>query len=255
MSILPSMRLDGKVALITGSCRGLGYGIALAFASAGADLIVTCRNKEHLIDVSEAIKAIGRHVICVEVDVRFYESIQKMVNKALEEYGKIDILMNNAGRGGRGYANQIEQELWDDIMNTNLKGLFFCGQSVANIMIKQGSGKIVNMSSVLGAVGIKQTSVYSASKAGIIQLTKSWALEWAPYNINVNAIAPAFIETEMTLPTFSTEKFKTEVFSKTPLKRYGKIEDVTGAAVFLASDASNYITGQTLFIDGGWLTQ
>jgi gluconate 5-dehydrogenase len=250
---LPKMTLEGKIAMVTGGSRGLGYGLALAFANAGADVIVVSRTLSDLERVSEEVRSLGRRSLPIAVDLRSHEQIRIMITKALDSFGRIDILMNNAGRGGRMPADQVDESLWDDIMNTNLKGVFFCGQAVGQVMIKQRSGKIVNMSSILGTVAIDQTSVYSATKAAIIQLTKSWALEWARHNICVNAIAPAFIETELTKPTFSSDIFKKDVLSKIPLGRYGKVEDVLGAAVFLASDAANYITGHTLYIDGGWL--
>ena len=250
---LPKMTLEGKIAMVTGGSRGLGYGLALAFANAGADVIVVSRTLSDLERVSEEVRSLGRRSLAIAVDLRSHEQIMIMITKALDRFGRIDILMNNAGRGGRMPADQVDESLWDDIMNTNLKGVFFCGQAVGRVMIKQRSGKIVNMSSILGTVAIDQTSVYSATKAAIIQLTKSWALEWAKHNICVNAIAPAFIETELTKPTFSSDIFKKDVLSKIPLGRYGRVEDVLGAAVFLASDAANYITGHTLYIDGGWL--
>jgi len=249
----PNMTLEGKIALVTGGSRGLGYGLALAFANSGADVIVVSRTLSDLERVSDEVRSLGRRSLPIAVDLRSHEQIRIMITKALDSFGRIDILMNNAGRGGRMPADQVDESLWDDIMNTNLKGVFFCGQAVGQVMIKQRSGKIVNMSSILGKVAIDQTSVYSATKAAIIQLTKSWALEWAKHNICVNAIAPAFIETELTKPTFSSDIFKKDVLSKIPLGRYGRVEDVLGAAVFLASDAANYITGQTLYIDGGWL--
>jgi NAD(P)-dependent dehydrogenase (short-subunit alcohol dehydrogenase family) len=251
----PQFELTGKVALVTGGSRGLGYGIALAFAQAGANVIVASRSLDDLEKVSEEISSLGRRSLSLPLDIRSPGRIKEGILKAVDTLGRIDILMNNAGRGGRALAEEVEEHLWDDIMDTNLKGMYFCGQAVAKVMIRQGGGKIINMSSVLGRVALRQTSVYSASKAAIIQITRSWALEWAKYKICVNAIAPAFIETELTKPTFSSETFQKEVLEKIPLERYGKVEDITGSAIFLASKASDYITGQTLFIDGGWLTQ
>jgi NAD(P)-dependent dehydrogenase (short-subunit alcohol dehydrogenase family) len=251
----PSFDLSGKTALVTGGSRGLGYGIALGFANAGADMAVASRSLEDLERVCEEIRSLGGKALPVTVDIRSRERVAKMAGQVQATFGRIDILVNNAGRGGRALAEEVTEDFWDDTMATNLKGLFFCGQAVGRVMIAQGGGKIINMSSILGNVALRQTAAYAASKAGIIQLTRSWALEWARYNILVNALGPAFIETELTKPTFSTETFKKEVLSRIPLGRYGTVPDITGAAVFLASDASNYITGQTLFIDGGWLTE
>ncbi len=244
--------LTGKVAIVTGAGRGMGYHIALALAKYGADLVVCSRTLSELERLGEEIEKFGRRVLIQQMDVTKILEIHAMVEQSMEAFGHIDILVNNAGINITQWAVDVTEEAWDRVVNTNLKALFFCAQAVGKVMIRQRKGKIINISSQTGTVAIPQRAAYCSSKGGVNQLTKLLAIEWAPYNINVNAIAPTFIETPFTKPMFEKEGFREYVLGNIPLGRVGKPEDVTGGVIYLASEASNMVTGHILLVDGGW---
>jgi|UniRef100_A0A7C1FS01 2-deoxy-D-gluconate 3-dehydrogenase len=247
------IRLDGRVALVTGASSGLGYASALALAEAGADLVVAGRSLERLADICRAVEARGRHVFPLAVDVRDLAQVRRMADAAFERFGRIDILVNSAGLNIPQPALEVTEEAWDTIMDTNAKGLFFCCQAVGRYMVAQRYGRIVNIGSTMGLVGMADRAAYCASKGAVSQLTKVLAIEWAPYNVTVNAVAPTFVETPLTRPYFERiPGFREEVLRRIPLGRLGSPEEVAAAVVFLASDAASMITGVTLPVDGGW---
>ncbi|MDD5155403.1 MAG: 3-oxoacyl-[acyl-carrier-protein] reductase [Candidatus Omnitrophica bacterium] len=246
------MRLKDKVALITGSAQGIGREIALVFARAGADVVISDINLEKAAKTSAEIEALGVKSLALELDVTAYTKVEEAINKILDKFGKVDILVNNAGITKDGLMLRMSEADWDAVINVNLKGTFNCTKAVARPMIKQRSGRIINIASIIGIIGNPGQANYSASKAGIIALTKTSAKELASRNINVNAVAPGYIQTEMTarLP----EELKQKMLSLIPLNKLGMPADVAAACLFLASDESSYITGQTIVVDGGMVT-
>ena len=248
------MRVDGKFAVITGAGSGLGKSIALALAQAGANLVVTelPARIENAKATASLVKRAGRQALAVPLDVTSLHSINRMVAKVLARFGTIDVLVNNAGINIAKKALDVTEEDWDRILDVNLKGVFFCSQAVGREMIKQRRGKIINIASQNGVIGYYERAAYCSSKAGVVNLTRVLAIEWAPYQINVNAIGPTFILTPLTQKAFEDKTFSREVLRRIPLGRLGKPEDVAGAVVFLASAAADMITGHTLLVDGGW---
>jgi len=244
--------LSGKVAIVTGAGRGMGYPIALALARYGADIVLSSRTVSELEKVKVEIEALGRRALIHRMDVTKIHEIHAMVEATVKAFGHIDILVNNAGVNVPQWAEEVTEDAWDRVFNTNLKGLFFCAQAVGRVMIQQKKGKIINVSSQSGVVGLLQRAAYCSSKGGVNLLTKVLAIEWAKYNINVNAIAPTFIETPFTKPMFEKEGFKDYVLGNIPLGRVGKPEDVVGGVIYLASGVSDLVTGHILLIDGGW---
>lgn len=244
--------LQGKVALVTGSTKGIGNGIAMELAKAGADIIVTSRNKADCENVVGEIKKFGVRALAFAADVTKIDDINALLTAAINHFGRIDILVNNAGTAVTKKAEYLTEEDWDRVLNTNLKGVFFCTQAIGRHMIENKSGKIVNIASMLGIVGDKQVLPYCVAKGGVIQMTRALALEWARYNINVNALCPGYVMTQINEAEFKNEKIMSHVLGNIPLSRLGSIGDMARAAVFLASPASDYMTGQTLVIDGGW---
>lgn len=245
------MCLSGKIALITGSARGIGKAIALELANHGAKIVINDILSRNEIDKTlEEVRKSSNQAIGIRADITIFDKVESMVKEIINKFGKIDILVNNAGIIRDSLLVRMKEEDWDAVININLKGTFNCSKTVAKYMMRQKSGgKIVNISSVIGLVGNIGQANYAASKAGIIGLTKSTAKELALRNINVNAIAPGFIETDMTkkLP----EKVRQDLQQQIPLKRLGTVEDVAKTVYFLVSDAANYITGQVINIDGG----
>jgi gluconate 5-dehydrogenase len=245
--------LRGKVALVTGTSRGLGRGIALGMARRGADLVLTSRKLELNQELAEEIRAMGRRALPLQTDIMHVEEICATVDKAVAEFGGIDILVNNAGTNPiRVAATEVEEWSWDKILDTNLKGLFFFSQAAAKHMIQRGKGKIINISSAAAAAGTPLGSVYGASKAGVNHLTRTMALELAPHGINVNAVGPSFFEVGLSEYVTKSEELKRALEARTPLGRLGRVEELVEAVVYLASDAADYITGQVLYLDGGW---
>jgi 2-deoxy-D-gluconate 3-dehydrogenase len=238
---------------VSGSGKGIGRGVALALAHAGADVAVTSRDATRAEPVVQEIRDLGRAAFPLTLDVTDVESIDRMVPAVLERFGRIDILVNNAGINIPELAVDVTEAHWDAVLDTNLKGLFFCSQRVGRVMLEQGRGKIVNIASQMGLVGGRLRAAYCSSKGGVVQLTKALAVEWSRHGVNVNAVAPTFIRTPLTEPMLADESFHQEVLSNIPLGRIGEVEDVVGAVVFLASSAADLVTGQTLLVDGGWV--
>jgi NAD(P)-dependent dehydrogenase (short-subunit alcohol dehydrogenase family) len=245
--------LQGKVAVVTGGSRGIGEATALAMAKAGADVVVTSRKIADLEVVAEKIKAMGRRSLAVATHIARLDQDQALVDRVVAEFGRIDILVNNAGTSVVWMpAIDLEERAWDTIMNLNLKGLFFLSQMAARVMIRQGGGNIINVSSVDGLRGEANNSSYNISKAAVIMATKVMALEWAKYNIRVNCIAPGFISTRLMNSRWEVDPAnKSEIVRRIPLHGVGEPDFVAGAVVFLASEASSYITGETVTVDGG----
>jgi len=243
--------LTNKVAIVTGSARGLGRAMALGLAKYGANIVIADLRFSEASETKKEVESLGRESLAIKVDVTKSDSINEMVEKTLEEFDKIDILVCSAGVSVRKPALEITEEDWDRVIDINLKGTFLCDQAVGREMKKKGRGKIINIASVSGQLGHPNRSPYTASKGGVVLLTKALAVEWARYNINVNAIGPGFFRTPLTEDYLSNEKIYNEIISKIPMGRPGEVEDLIGPAVFLASDASNYITGHTLFVEGG----
>lgn len=244
------MLLDNKVAIVTGASRGIGRAVALALAQAGAKVVINyAGNAAAAREVEEQITAIGGEALVVQADVAKLESVEDLVKQAIEKFGRIDILVNNAGITRDNLLMRMKEEDWDAVINTNLKGIFNCTKTIARVMMKQRSGKIINMSSVVGVTGNAGQANYAAAKAGVIGFTKSMAKELASRGITVNAVAPGFIATDMT--AVLSDQIKEELAGRVPLGRLGSAEEVASAVLFLASDAATYITGQTLHVDGG----
>ena len=243
--------LRGKVAVVTGASRGLGQYLGRALARAGADLVVTSRNKETLGPFIEEIAGLGRRALGLELDVREPESIRRMAAHAVETFPRIDILVNNAGCNVRKPALEITPEDWDSVLTTNLRGPFFVAQAFAPGMIERRYGRIVNIGSVTSVFGYGGIAPYCASRGGIKQLTMSLADEWGPHGVTVNCLAPGWFKTQQNAVLYENEAWVEYIKDRIPLKRPGQPEDLAGAVVFLASDASAYVTGQTLLVDGG----
>ncbi|MQY60130.1 MAG: glucose 1-dehydrogenase [Clostridia bacterium] len=250
---LSKMDLTGKVALVTGGSRGLGRGMALALAEAGADVAIASRTLSALEKTAEQIRQGGSRSLPLPIDVSRVDQINKMIKDTLDEFGRIDILVNNAGTVIRKPSLEITEADWDKVVNTILKASFFCAQAAAKAMIKQKKGKIINIGSLTSVRGLPRIIPYVASRGGILQLTKGLAVEWAPYNINVNAIGPGYFKTQQTAPLFADKEWVKKTVARIPLGRTGIPQDLAGVVVFLASEASDYITGQMIFVDGGWL--
>ncbi len=247
--------LSHKVAFITGASSGLGVQYAHALARQGANLVIAARRLEKLKNVAQEIEhEHGVQVLPVECDVTVEEQVESAVNKAIEEYGQLDILINNAGVSAIAPTQDLDQADWDKVIDVNLTGVYLCSKHAAKHMVEQNYGRIINTASMWGHVGNSYlpASAYHASKGGVINLTRALAAEWAGHNITVNAIGPGFFESEMTGQVHGDENFNNYLESMCPMKRWGKKGELDGAVVYLASDASSYMTGQTLYVDGGW---
>lgn len=250
-----SFRLAGQVALVTAASRGIGKACALALAESGADIILGLRDINTGKAVVKQIQQMGREVLPVQMDVSRLDEITSAVKAGLGHFKRIDILVNNAGIGAPNPAEHVTEKDFDDTLNVNLKGTFFTAQAVGKLMIKQKRGRIINICSQAGFVALPTESVYCMTKAAIAHLTKCLALEWAPYNITVNAVAPTFITTPGTRKWLDDAEFRDSVRRRIPLGRIGKPEEVAGPVVFLASPAASLITGETIMVDGGWTIQ
>jgi NAD(P)-dependent dehydrogenase (short-subunit alcohol dehydrogenase family) len=251
--VFPSMDVKGKIAVITGAGQGLGRWMALGLAHAGADIVIAEVNPQTGKSASDEVKKMEKRALYINTDVTRVDSIQTMVARVMKEWGRIDILVNNAGISVRKKAEEVTPEEFDRVAAVNLRGAYFCAQAVGKVMIQQREGKIINIASAAGFLvrtGIPN-SVYSTMKAGIIMMTKAMAAEWSPYNVRVNALAPGYFATPLTVPRLKDNKAMQSVMDSTPLKRLGQAEDIVGPVVFLASDAAAFITGACLFVDGG----
>lgn len=243
--------LTGKVAVVTGASRGLGQYLGRALARAGADLVITSRRIDDLKPFQAEIEALGRKALPVELDLRDQTSIRTAAEKALAGYEKIDILVNNAGCNVRKPAFDITWDDWNLVLDTNLRGSFFVAQAFARGMVQRGYGRIINIGSVTSVFGYAGIAPYCASRGGIKQLTMSLADEWGSHGITVNCLAPGWFRTQQNSVLYENEKWVEYIKDRIPLKRPGQPNDLNGAVVFLASDASAYVTGQTLLVDGG----
>jgi gluconate 5-dehydrogenase len=244
--------LTGKVALVTGAGRGLGRTMALALAAAGADVAVSSRTAPELESLCDEIRSVGRRAAGVVADVTDEASCEAMVLAATAQLGPVDVLVNNAGINVRKPVLDLSLGEFERVLDTNLKGYFLCSRAAGRGMVERGSGKVINISSIMGRVALPMQAAYASSKGGIEQLTKVLALEWAPSGVQVNAIAPTYFETELTRPLLEDAERNRFITERTPMARWGQPHELAGAVIFLASRASDYITGHTLVVDGGW---
>jgi NAD(P)-dependent dehydrogenase (short-subunit alcohol dehydrogenase family) len=256
MSVLDKFRLDGKVAIVTGASRGLGRVMAGALAEAGASVVVTARTPEAAeaaateIGGSSRLKTLG-----LAVDVTRADDVEEMVSRTVGAFGRVDILVNNAGINIRGPIETLTEGDWDAVIDTNLKGPWLCCRAVAKLLKSQGSGRVINVSSMLGEISLPDRTPYCSSKGGLTLLTKTLALEWAPYGVTVNALCPGPFLTDINKPLLKDPDVRAAMEAKVPLGRWGDPAELGPAIVFLASDASSFMTGATLFIDGGYTAQ
>lgn len=251
--VFPNFDLTGQVALVTGAARGLGNAISLALAHAGADIALGLRDVNACGDLADQIEAMGRRALPLQMDVRQLDQIFQAVDNTVRHLGRLDILVNNAGQAPDNLAENVREEDFDLTLAVNLKGTFFASQAAGRVMIRQRSGRIINLSSQAGFVALPTESVYCMTKAAIAHLTKCLALEWGKYNITINAVAPTFIHTPGTESALANPEFRADVIERiAALHRIGEPMDVAGAVVFLASSAASLITGDTILIDGGW---
>ena len=250
------INIKGKTAIVTGSTKGIGRGIANAMAEYGANVVVVSRHQNDCDAVSEELKSkYGVSSIGVAADLTKKEDIDTLVKKTLTAFGRIDILVNNAGSAITKRAEDLTEEDWHRVINLDMNSVFFCSQAVGRQMIAQKGGKIINIASMLGLIADKQVLPYVVAKGGVMQMTKGLALEWAKHNIQVNAICPGYIITEMNKAELTNDKIAGGLLRKTVMRRFGQVEEVAEAAVFLASDASSYMTGTHMLIDGGWCAE
>lgn len=246
----------GKVVIVTGATKGIGAGIAEMFAESGAALVIVSRNQaECESKAADLRERFGVAAYAHSCDVKDLASIECLVRDTVDTMGRIDVLVNNAGVAVTKPAAELSEDDWDKVLDTNLKGMFFLSQMVGRHMIHEKHGKIINLASMFGLVGDKGILPYLASKGGVIQITRGLALEWAKYNIQVNAVAPGYVVTSINHEELNTERVRSHIFSKTPLRRYAEVREVAGTVMYLASDEASYVTGSVYAVDGGWTAQ
>ena len=252
------MKIDvkGKICVVTGSTKGIGKGIAEALAENGGTVVI-CSRKQNECDAvaAEIREKYGVDAIGVSADITKTEAIENLFNTVMEKYGRVDVLVNNAGSAITKRAEDLTEEDFDHVLALDLRAVFFCSQAAGKIMIKQKSGKIISIASVLGVVADKQVLPYCVAKGGVLQMTRALALEWAKYNLQVNAICPGYVITELNRKELTDEKIGGGLLRKTAMRRFGEVEEIAGAAVYLASDASSYTTGEPIIVDGGWCAE
>ncbi len=251
----PSFSLDGQVAVVSGASRGIGHDLVLALAGAGATVVAAARRTEDLADLLDTVRALGGRATAVALDVTDQASIETAVARVLREHGRIDVLVNNAGLGFNHDALEITEADWDQIMDVNLKGLFFLTQAVARGMVARGYGRVVHLGSQAGLVGIRRHAVYSASKGGLDLLTKVLALEWAPSGVTVNTVAPTYVRTPGTAERLDDPEVAADILARIPAGRFASTTDVAAAVLYLASPSAGMVTGTVLPVDGGWTAQ
>jgi NAD(P)-dependent dehydrogenase (short-subunit alcohol dehydrogenase family) len=247
--------LRGRVALVTGASKGLGKSMAMALGEAGADIVLVARGPVKLAEAEKEVADMGVRTLTVAADVTIPEDVDKMVSQALAKFGKIDILVNNVGTYVGKPIEESTTEDWFNLINTNLTSTYLCCRAVGKHMMERQRGKVVNMAAAIGALGARNSSAYCASKGGVIQLTRALAVEWAKYHITVNAIAPGTMETEITAKMLEDPKVRKALEGKVPMGRIGQPSDLAGTVIFLSASGSDYITGQTIFVDGGFSVQ
>ncbi|MDQ0150418.1 2-dehydro-3-deoxy-D-gluconate 5-dehydrogenase KduD [Eubacterium multiforme] len=251
---LDFFNLRGKVAIVTGGNTGLGMAYAEALAKSGADLLVTSFD-DNVQEVKELVEGAGRKIVFVKGDLTKKETINEVVDTCLKEYGKIDILVNNAGTIRRAPLLEYKDEDWEAVMNINLNAVYYLSRKVAKVMVEQGHGKIINIASMLSFQGGKFVPPYTASKHGVVGITRAFANELAMHNVQINAIAPGYIKTANTAPIRADEKRNAEILGRIPAEKWGEVSDLMGTVVFLSSKASDYINGHVIAVDGGWLVR
>jgi 2-deoxy-D-gluconate 3-dehydrogenase len=255
MSILDSFKLDGKIALVTGASVGLGQAMAIALAEAGADVVAHCHFDGEGDETCHAIEKLGRKTFSVFGDMSDQEVPKRLIHEVIEKFGRIDILINNAGMIRRSPAIDFLEEDWSTVLEVNLSSVFRLSQAAGRHMIEQGAGKIVNIASLLSFQGGITVPAYTASKSGVAGLTKALANEWAKHNVNVNAIAPGYMATNNTTALRADETRNRQILERIPAERWGNASDLAGAAVFLSSSASDYLQGHVMVVDGGWMAR
>jgi NAD(P)-dependent dehydrogenase (short-subunit alcohol dehydrogenase family) len=252
---LENFSLAGKVSIVTGGGRGIGRGIAEALAGAGSDIVLVARTAEQLAETAAVITdTYGRKVETVVADLCRIETFPAIIRKALDRFGRLDVLVSNAGSNIRKPFLEVTETDFDAIHQIQLKSAFFMGQAAAREMVKAGKGKIINLASLTSKIAVPNISIYGAAKGGVFAMTKAMAVELAPYNINVNAVAPGYVRTFMTEAAFQDQSRLDWMLSRIPLRRFGTPRDIGDTALFLASPASDYLTGEVIYVDGGWMS-
>lgn len=244
--------LENKTVVVTGGSKGIGKDIALTFAKLNANVVISGRNKDVLQETLEELQSFNKRCMAVSGDLSDIQEVRRLIDTAAEEFGTINVLVNNAGVNIAKPAIEVTEEDWDTVLDLNLKSAFFASQAAAKYMLEQNSGRIINIASQMAFVGFVKRAAYCSSKGGLVQMTKALAVEWAKNGIRVNGVAPTFIETELTAKMFEDEEFKKEVNSRILLDGLSQPKDISGAVLYLASDLANFVTGETIKVDGGW---